>query len=89
MDNKNKKKPNPTAGTHTCMKFSPLTRPSVRSVWIRVLACSLSSSGRSREHTMILLSISGRKCLGAFISRTPLTASVRFLLFRYSVVMLS
>lgn len=65
-----------------CNMLSPVTRPSVQRVWIRVLACSLSSSERSSEQTMILFSISDKKCLGAFISFTALTASLTFLLFR-------
>lgn len=71
------------------MKFSPVIRLSARRVWISVLTCSLSSSGRSREQMMILLSISGRKCLGAFMSRTPVTASVRFLLLKYCAMIAS
>lgn len=71
------------------MKLSPVMRPSVRRAWNRLLTCSLSSSELSREHTIILLNISGRKCLGALISLTPFTASLVFLVFKYSLTTVS
>ncbi len=73
----------------TCIKFSPVTRPSTRSELIRVLTCSRSSSGLSSEQMIILLNISGRRCLGAFISRTPFTALFMFLLLKKAVTTFS
>ena len=73
----------------TCMKLSLVAIPSCLSKLIKELAFSLSSSLLSSDRMITLLNISGRKCLGALISLTPLTASFAFPLFRYSVTTVS
>lgn len=73
----------------TCMKLSLVAMPSCLSKLIKELAFSLSSSLLSSDRMITLLNISGRKCLGALISLTPLTASFEFPLFRYSVTTVS
>lgn len=71
------------------MKLSLVAIPSCLSKLIKELAFSLSSSLLSNDRMITLLNISGRKCLGALISLTPLTASFAFPLFRYSVTTVS
>lgn len=73
----------------TCMKLSLVAIPSCLSKLIKELAFSLSSSLLSSDRMITLLNISGRKCLGALISLTPLTASFAFPLFKYSVTTVS
>lgn len=78
-----------TGKCSTCMKLSLVAMPSCLSKLIKELAFSLSSSLLSSDRMITLLNISGRKCLGALISLTPLTASFEFPLFRYSVTTVS
>ena len=72
-----------------CMKLSLVAIPFCLSKLIKELAFSLSLSLLSSDRMITLLNISGRKCLGALNSLTPLTASFAFPLFRYSVTTVS